>query len=90
MAEVKLHKKGGYGFVKYQAHESAVKAIVGQRGRELHGRSLKCSWGRNISPSNKANASASSALCQALQVWREGGGMLFVAGICCQGSEPLF
>ncbi len=38
IAEIKLHKKGGYGFVKYDLHESAVQAIVGSHGRLLHGR----------------------------------------------------
>lgn len=38
VAEVKLHKKGGYGFVKFEHHKSAVKAIVGQHGKELDGR----------------------------------------------------
>jgi len=38
IAEVKLHKKGGYGFVKFDQHGSAVKAIVGCHGRQLHGR----------------------------------------------------
>jgi hypothetical protein len=38
IAEIKLHKKGGYGFVKYELHESAVQAIVGSHGRLLHGR----------------------------------------------------
>lgn len=38
VAEVKLHKKGGYGFVKFEHHKSAVKAIVGQHGKDLDGR----------------------------------------------------
>ena len=38
LAEVKVHKKGGYGFVKFEHHRSAVQAIVGSHGRELHGR----------------------------------------------------
>lgn len=38
VAEVKLHKKGGYGFVKFDLHESAVKAIVHGHSEELHGR----------------------------------------------------
>eukprot|EP00798_Chlamydomonas_sp_ICE-L_P027254 gene27254-2237_t len=62
IAEVKLHKKGGYGFVKFCAHESAVKAIfdlqgkdcqgraiVDLQGKDCQGRVLKCSWGKNIS-----------------------------------------
>lgn len=38
VAEVKLHKNGGYGFVKFEHHKSAVKAIVGQHGKDLDGR----------------------------------------------------
>ena len=38
VAEVKLHKKGGYGFVKYGTHDSAVKAIVKGQNQELQGR----------------------------------------------------
>eukprot|EP00798_Chlamydomonas_sp_ICE-L_P024446 gene24446-10046_t len=49
IAVVKLHKKGGYGFVKFCAHESAVKAIVDLQGKDCQGRVLKCSWGKNIS-----------------------------------------
>ena len=38
VAEVKLHKKGGYGFVKFGTHDSAVKAIVKGQNQELQGR----------------------------------------------------
>lgn len=48
VAEVKLHKKGGYGFVRFERHESAVRAIVEQHGRPLYGKVLKCSWGKNV------------------------------------------
>lgn len=42
VAEVKLHKKGGYGFVKFDDHDSAVKAIVDMHGKELYGRVSTC------------------------------------------------
>ncbi len=38
VVEVKLHKKGGYGFVKFELHESAVKAIVDKHGKDMSGR----------------------------------------------------
>ena len=47
LAEVKLHRKGGFGFVRYKAHEDAVRAIIGMNGSALAGKQLKCSWGRH-------------------------------------------
>ena len=53
IAEVKLYRKGAYGFVRYKAHEDALRAIVGMNGAALGGKLLKCSWGRhpNMPPS---------------------------------------
>ncbi|GAX72653.1 hypothetical protein CEUSTIGMA_g109.t1 [Chlamydomonas eustigma] len=56
ISEIKLHKKGGYGFVKYERHVAAVKAIVASHGRELHGRVLKCAWGKNTATNNKSGS----------------------------------
>ena len=33
VAEVKLYRKGSYGFVRYKAHADAVRAIVGMNGQ---------------------------------------------------------
>ena len=46
--EIKLHRKGNYGFVRYQTHAEAVDAIVSlNNGQSFGGRKLKCSWGRH-------------------------------------------
>lgn len=45
--EMKLHRKGNFGFVRYKTHEEAVDAIVGLNSQVLSGRKLKCSWGRH-------------------------------------------
>lgn len=45
--EVKLHKKGGFGFVRYKSHEDAVRAILNMNGATFEGKQLKCSWGRH-------------------------------------------
>ena len=45
--EVKCYRKGGYGFVQFERHEDAVRAIVNMNGGILSGRALKCSWGRH-------------------------------------------
>jgi hypothetical protein len=33
IAEVKLYRKGSYGFVRYKNHGDAVRAIVGMNGQ---------------------------------------------------------
>ena len=45
--EVKIYRKGSYGFVQFERHEDAVRAIVNMNGGNLGGRALKCSWGRH-------------------------------------------
>ncbi|GBF93014.1 hypothetical protein Rsub_05625 [Raphidocelis subcapitata] len=45
--EMKLHKKGGYGFVRYQNHADAVQAIAATNTRVMYGRAVKCCWGKN-------------------------------------------
>lgn len=48
IVEMKLHRKGNYGFVRYKTHQEAVNAIVGlSSGESFDGRKLKCSWGRH-------------------------------------------
>lgn len=49
LAEVKLHRKGCFGFVRYRHHADAVACIVGSSGRSLGAKVLKCSWGRHPS-----------------------------------------
>ena len=47
VVEVKTYRKGSYGFVQFQHHEEAVRAIVSMNGQKLGGKALKCSWGRH-------------------------------------------
>lgn len=48
IVEMKLHRKGNYGFVRFKTHSEAVNAIVGlSSGEAFNGRKLKCSWGRH-------------------------------------------
>jgi nucleolysin TIA-1/TIAR len=47
IAEVKLHRKGAFGFVRFRYHNDAVKAILGMNGVALDGKPVKCSWGRH-------------------------------------------
>lgn len=58
VVEMKLHRKGNFGFVRYRSHLEAVQAIVEMNSKPFQGRKLKCSWGRHpkVPPSGvKAN-----------------------------------
>ncbi|KAK9829495.1 hypothetical protein WJX72_006199 [[Myrmecia] bisecta] len=59
--EVKTYRKGNYGFVQFQRHEDAVRAIIGMNGQLLGGKALKCSWGRQ-QPRAASAAAANLAL----------------------------
>ncbi|KAI8809419.1 hypothetical protein BJ742DRAFT_236461 [Cladochytrium replicatum] len=45
--EVRMQADRGFAFVKFDTHEHAAGAIVGMNGRQLHGRVLKCDWGKD-------------------------------------------
>ena len=47
IAEVKLHRKGAFGFVRFRLHNDAVRAIIAMNGSILGKKSIKCSWGRH-------------------------------------------
>ncbi|KAI8463226.1 MAG: hypothetical protein J3K34DRAFT_527152, partial [Monoraphidium minutum] len=61
VVEVKLHKKGGYGFVRYRDHRDAVRAICDTNTKVIHGRPVKCSWGKNATGQRNAAAAAAAA-----------------------------
>ncbi|KAI8613579.1 hypothetical protein BC830DRAFT_464934 [Chytriomyces sp. MP71] len=52
--ELRLQAEKGFGFVKLDTHESAAMAIFSLNGYNLHGRQLKCSWGKERMPDMNA------------------------------------
>ena len=56
---VKLCLKGCFGFVHFREHAAAVGAICAMNGRPIHGRPVKCAWGR--SPALSAGGAAKAA-----------------------------
>ncbi|KAJ1559384.1 hypothetical protein HK405_010840, partial [Cladochytrium tenue] len=68
IVEVKVQADKGYGFVKYQAHENAAVAICSMSGSVVHGRPIKCSWGRDRAPDGYATAVAVQQQQQQQQV----------------------
>lgn len=44
--EIRVQKGKGYGFVKFQTHEQAARAIVAANETTVGGRPIRCSWGK--------------------------------------------
>ncbi|GAA5873595.1 hypothetical protein JCM8547_005626 [Rhodosporidiobolus lusitaniae] len=47
IVEIRLQADRGFAFVKLDSHENAANAIVNLQGTMVHGRGLKCSWGKD-------------------------------------------
>lgn len=45
--EIRMQPDRGFAFVKLDSHENACLAIVNLQGRDLGGRGMKCSWGKD-------------------------------------------
>lgn len=44
--EIRIQGDKGFAFVKYKTHEAAAKAIISVTGKQVGGRIVKCSWGK--------------------------------------------
>ncbi|KAL3147438.1 hypothetical protein ABBQ38_014500 [Trebouxia sp. C0009 RCD-2024] len=47
ITDVKIYRKGGYGFVNYLDHSEAVHAIVAMNGHIIGNKAINCAWGRH-------------------------------------------
>jgi len=47
LSEIRMHADRGFAFVKLDTHEHAAMAIVQLQGQMVHGRAIKCSWGKD-------------------------------------------
>ena len=47
--EVRIQKDKSFGFVRYQTHDQATRAIISASGTVLCNRTIKCSWGKEKS-----------------------------------------
>ena len=55
LSEIRMQADRGFAFVKLDTHENAAMAIVQLQGQLVHGRPIRCSWGKdrmenNVSP----------------------------------------
>jgi nucleolysin TIA-1/TIAR len=49
IVEIRMQADRGFAFVKLDSHENAAMAIVNLQGTPVHGRALRCSWGKDRS-----------------------------------------
>ncbi|GAA5889250.1 hypothetical protein JCM6882_000687 [Rhodosporidiobolus microsporus] len=54
IVEIRMQPDRGFAFVKLDSHENAANAIVNLNGAMVHGRGLKCSWGKDRSDGGSA------------------------------------
>lgn len=47
LSEIRMQSDRGFAFVKLDTHENAAMAIVQLQGQMVHGRPIKCSWGKD-------------------------------------------
>ncbi|BGP26575.1 polyadenylate-binding protein [Rhodotorula toruloides] len=47
IVEIRMQPDRGFAFVKLDTHENAANAIVNLTGTMVHGRGLKCAWGKD-------------------------------------------
>ncbi|CED83735.1 polyadenylate-binding protein [Phaffia rhodozyma] len=50
IVEIRMQADRGFAFVKLDSHENAAMAIVQLQGQLVHGRPVKCSWGKDRMP----------------------------------------
>lgn len=60
LSEIRMQSDRGFAFVKLDTHENAAMAIVQLQGQLVHGRPIKCSWGKDRA--GEAGAAAAPAL----------------------------
>jgi nucleolysin TIA-1/TIAR len=47
LSEIRMQSDRGFAFVKLDTHENAAMAIIQLQGQIVHGRPIKCSWGKD-------------------------------------------
>ncbi|KAG2146525.1 uncharacterized protein EDB93DRAFT_1206492 [Suillus bovinus] len=58
LSEIRMQADRGFAFVKLDTHEHAAMAIVQLQGQMVHGRPIKCSWGKDRADGTPAQPGA--------------------------------
>lgn len=59
LSEIRMQADRGFAFVKLDTHEHAAMAIVQLQGQMVHGRPIKCSWGKDRADGGTSQPAAS-------------------------------
>lgn len=58
LSEIRMQADRGFAFVKLDTHENAALAIIQLQGQLVHGRPIKCSWGKDRAANDAGTPSA--------------------------------
>jgi len=67
LSEIRMQADRGFAFVKLDTHENAAMAIIQLQGQLVHGRPIKCSWGKDRSSGEGTQPSAAMAPAPSVQ-----------------------
>lgn len=61
IVEIRMQSDRGFAFVKLDTHHNAAMAITHLQNQMVHGRGIKCSWGKDKLPDGPTGGSVSPA-----------------------------
>lgn len=67
IVEIRMQADRGFAFVKLDTHENAALAICNLQNQLVHGRPVKCSWGKDRESTGGAPGAAATAIPQQQQ-----------------------
>jgi nucleolysin TIA-1/TIAR len=56
IVEIRMQADRGFAFVKLDSHHNAAMAITHLQNQPVHGRGIKCSWGKDKAPDGSGGA----------------------------------
>lgn len=65
ITEIRMQADRGFAFIRFEKHENAAMAITNLNGTPVHGRTLRCSWGKDTGPPGDAKPAAPAAAAAA-------------------------
>jgi nucleolysin TIA-1/TIAR len=57
VVEIRMQADRGFAFVKLDSHHNAAMAITHLQNQPIHGRGIKCSWGKDKAPDGTGSTS---------------------------------
>ena len=58
IVEIRMQSDRGFAFVKLDSHHNAAMAITHLQNQMVHGRGIKCSWGKDKAPDGSTGAAS--------------------------------